>query len=421
MPSRGSKPKDKQWKGPKNPAKFVTDYFAGMDDGELAAEHKTTSDCVKKYLTKLRQNEGLPQRKDLQNWQGGFELKHERERKAFTEFLQKARTEKQIIDQFGETLATQFLQEEFEGKALFKQLNNFNQIVYILLPKYDKRIRVKDKDWKAHIPHSVVGHGVTQPYCLVNLPDGVFDRFKDKEEGIGRIDIAPLFDVHLGNYGHRDEKFRSYIQWIAENDHVYAVCGGDLMENALDDGRGMSYDQDINPTNQMEEMTRMLAPIAHKILVMIPGNHEWRTYHKTGIDPMRVIAERLNIPYFDGPVLLSLIAGDHRFKFYIQHGTGNSQTKGGKMNSAGRPRKWLDFVNFILSGHVHDPVVNSESTIVEDPANCRLLYLPTWTVIAPSFLRWEGTYAYRAGYSPPGPGGVALHLYEDGSYKASLK
>lgn len=420
MPQKGRTPAKKVWR-PKNATKFVTDYFNGMDDHELAKEHKTTPDIVKKFLSKLRETEGLPARKDLSNWEGGFALKHDRERRAFMEFLTKARTRKQIVEKFGEELADQFLSEEFDGLALFKQLDDYNNVVHILLPVFSKLIKIKERDWKVHIPDSEVGNGLVQPYCLVNLPDDVFSREKDPDEQLGRIDIAPLFDVHLGNHGHRAEKFISYIRWIAETPNLYAICGGDLMENALDDGRGMSYDQEHNPTTQMDMMTEMLAPIAHKILCMVPGNHEWRTYNKTGIDPMRVIAERLNIPYFDGPVYLVVIAGEHRFKFYVQHGTGHSQTKGGKMNSAGRPRKWTDFIHFFLSGHVHDPVVNSETIIMEDAANCRLIYPQQWTVIAPSFLRWEGTYAYRAGFSPPGSGGVVLHLYEDGRYRATLK
>lgn len=420
MPIKGSHVSSR-WTGPTNPSQFVIDYLKGQNDSELAASHSTTADCVKKYLTRLRQDEGLPARKDLAAWEGGFALKHERERQAYAEFLRKTRTRKQIIDRFGETLADQFMAEEFTDLTLIKQLNEFSQLTYILLPIYTKEIKVKDKDWKFHVPPSDVGHHVSQPYCLVNLPDDVFSRCIDDDEGIGRIDIAPLFDVHLGNVGHRHEKFLSYMRWIGENPQVYAICGGDLMENALDDGRGMSYDQDRNPQTQLDEMTHLLAPIAHKILCMVPGNHEWRTYNKTGMDPMKVIAERLNIPYFDGPVYLSVIAGEHRFKLYVQHGTGHSQTKGGRMNSAGRPRKYTDFMHFFLSGHVHDPVVNSETCIVEDVANCRLTYRQQWTVIAPSFLAFEGTYAYRAAFAPPGSGGVAIHLYENGSYRASLK
>jgi hypothetical protein len=50
----------------------------------------------------------------------------------------------------------------------------------------------------------------------------------------------------------------------------------------------------------------------------------------------------------------------------------------------------------------------------------RLIYPQQWTIIAPSFLRWEGTYAYRAGFAPPGAGGVSLHLYKNGEYEGRL-
>lgn len=399
------------WK-PTDEALFIAERTQ-FEDRVLALRHGGTYSQVRKYIDKLRKDGTIADHKRTAKTLDYASL--------FLAFLCKSRSKADITKKFPGQDIEALLAAEYEGYALFTQLNDYHQAVYILLPVFDKTIEVLPRDWKVYTPLSEVGHGVPQPYCLVNLPDGVFDRCQDDDESMGRIDIAPLFDVHLGNYGHRLEKFQSYIRWIAEAPNVYAVCGGDLMENALDDGRGMSYDQDINPQNQMDEMTCMLAPIAHKILCMIPGNHERRTYAKSGIDPMRVIAERLNIPYFDGPVYLSIIAGVHRFKMYIQHGYGNSQTKGGKLNSAGRPRKFTDFVHFFLSGHVHDPVVNSETCIVEDPENCRLVYKQQWTVIAPSFLRFEGTYAYRAGYAPPGSGGVAIHLYENGTYRATLK
>lgn len=408
------------WK-PTSPSQFVIDYMQGMDDTELAKAHGATPDSVKKHLAKLRKHEGLPARKDLDKWEGGFELKHDRERRAFAEFLLRMRTRKQIEEKFGPALTEQFLDEAFDGLELYKQINDFGVPVFILLPKFNREIKVEPRDWKFHIPKTQHDEKVNQPYCLINLPDDAFSRKHDEKYGVGRIDIAPVFDVHYGHHAHKHSKFLSYIRWIQETPQLYGIIGGDLMENALDDGRGMSYEQEVPPTSQLDEIVHLLAPIAHKMLIALPGNHEWRTYNKSGIDPMKVVADRLGIPYFDGPVYLSVVAGEHRFKMYVQHGTGNSQTKGGKMNSAGRPRRWTDFVNFFVSGHVHDPVVNSETCICEDIANCCLRMKQQWTVIAPSFLNWEGSYAYRAGYAPPGSGGVVLQLFEDGSYRADMQ
>lgn len=193
------------------------------------------------------------------------------------------------------------------------------------------------------------------------------------------------------------------------------------MENALDDGRGMSYDQSSPPQNQLDEVTYHLAPIAHKILCATPGNHEERTHKKTGIDIMRVLADRLDVPYFDGPIFLTVLANGYKWNMHVFHGRGNSQTKGGKMNSAGRSRTWTDDIQFRVSGHVHDRVCESETTIFPNPYTCTLEYLSTWTIVCPSFLSWQDTYAYRAGYAPPASGGVTISLDpSNGEYKASL-
>lgn len=327
-------------------------------------------------------------------------------RAKFVAFLAKGRTERELKAKFEDFEA--LLKEDYEGYNLFKQRNLENEPVYILLPEVINEVVVQPKAWKHHIAKD---DGRTQPYMMVQLPD-------HKES---KVIIAPLFDVHFGNIGHRTEKFLSYIRWIKETPNIYAIVGGDLMENALDDGRGMSYDQKTNPEGQIGWMVQALAPIAHKILVAIPGNHEWRSYKKAGIDPLRFIADQLKIPYFDGPVFLDVLVFGYRRTFYVKHGEGNSQTKGGKMNAASKPRKFTGMVHFFVSGHVHDPVVMSETCVIPDPVNMRLTYPQQWTVIAPSFLRWEGTYAYRAGYPPPGTGGAICEISANGDYRATLR
>lgn len=193
------------------------------------------------------------------------------------------------------------------------------------------------------------------------------------------------------------------------------------MENALLNSPGGTWDQDIQPETQLDEMTHMLSGIAHKCLMITPGNHEQRTVRLSGIDPAKVISERLEIPYFSGPAILSILAGGYKWSIYVFHGKGGAITKGGKLNAAGRARTFTGFINFYLSGHVHDPIANPETCIIEDPVNCRLVFPQQWTVIASSFLGWEDTYAYRWGYPPPGRGSVSLELFSNGDYRASLR
>jgi hypothetical protein len=328
-------------------------------------------------------------------------------KESFRRFLSVGKTMKQIVAKFP-NMATTLLKETYAGYQFFEQRNYYNELVYILLPEVvAAEVPVEQKRWKFHIAHDETGE--EQPYLVVQLP-----QFK------GEIKIAPLFDVHYGNFAHRNEKFLSYINWIKDNDNVYAILGGDLFENALDDGRGMTYDQNRNPNTQFSDMLRALAPIAHKILVAVPGNHEARTEKKAGFDVMRQFAERLKIPYFPGPVFMTVLGNTYKWEFYIHHGTGNSQTKGGKANMAARPKSFTGIINFFVSGHVHDCVVQPDNMIVQDPITCRLKEVKFWVVVAPSFLKWYKTYAYKAEFKPPAGGGVSIVLGEDGSYHASL-
>ncbi len=379
-------------------SKKIDEMIMGHQDlsyDEIADIVGLKPDAVRKRYRKL----GLPPKK-VNSQNGGKE--HEQSR--FIKFLSKGKTEKELAESFKDWKS--LLAKKYEGKTLFTTRNDYFEIVYVLLDIQNVNdIKIYPKKWDFYIAKD--DEGKKQPYLMVKLPE-----FK------GKLRIAPLFDVHYGHSAHKKAKFLSYIQWIKDSPDVYAIIGGDLMENAIDDGRGMMYDQDKHPRTQFEDMVHMLAPIAHKILVAIPGNHEERTFKKTGFEVMEALASRLEIPYFSGPVFLDILANTHRWGFHVQHGYGNSQTKGGKMNMAGRPKGFTSAIHFFVSGHVHDRVCECETQIVQDPINCRLRYVDQWVVVAPSFLGWEETYAYRAGYKPPAKGGVSIELEDSGAYRA---
>lgn len=390
-----SKKTRKSQEGQMSKIDTIRKHWGKKSYAEIGKLTGQTADAVRK----MGRADGLePIRVNAQN--GG--AKHQTER--FVKFLSKAKLMKEITEAFG-TKAEKLLREVYVGYTLFTQRNAFNELLYVLLPEVVDDLIIAPREWKFHVGRDE--EGKKQPYLMVQLPD-----FK------GKLEIALLFDVHYGHHAHKLAKFKAYINWVLQNPNVYAIIGGDLMENAIDDGRGMSYDQETNPSNQLNDIVHLLAPIAHKILFAIPGNHEERTYKKTGIEVMEVLAGRLNVPYFSGPVIVDILANTYRWSAHVQHGYGNSQTKGGKMNSASRPKGYTGVIHFFISGHVHDRVCECETMIVQDPINCRLQYIDQWTVVSPSFLGWEETYAYKAGYRPPAKGGVSIELNDNGSYRA---
>jgi len=333
-----------------------------------------------------------------------------------TAYLETGRTYRQLIKKFGDNVDSYLIPGPWSDHFnLFKDINKHGEHSFILLPTVMDWVQpVQEKDWTYHIP---VKNGYQQPYQIIQMPEDVY-----------RIDgrygkcfsIVPLFDAHYGCQGHRQQKFQKYLKWIAETPGLYVILGGDLMDNALDDGRGMSYDQWVPPQFQLDDMTEMLAPIAHRVLTMFPGNHEWRTYKKTGIDISKILANRLKIPYHTGPVLLSILAGENKYTVYAYHGFTRPGTKGGQLNSAMKPMKWID-ADFFLSGHTHEALVSEDTTLRENAQDGSLDFRPRWTVITQSFMGWLETYGYRAGYGPTAGGGVLLELFENGERVPSTR
>lgn len=113
------------------------------------------------------------------------------------------------------------------------------------------------------------------------------------------IQLAPLFDVHIGSGDHDAELFQRHLDWIARTPGVLSWNGGDMVENAVKDSPGASsLVQKGTPNEQLFRAAKQLAPIQHKMLFAIPGNHEDRTFNVAGLDGAEQLAEHLKLPYF---------------------------------------------------------------------------------------------------------------------------
>lgn len=323
----------------------------------------------------------------------------------FVNYLTKARTLDAVVRKFklppAEVLKC--IRKGYKHYDLFEPLNEYNEQMYILVKKPATEIVLEPRKIKTR--HS---EG-EEAYIQIQIADK-----------LDELRIVPLCDAHYGNKGHRSEKFRKYIDWIKRTDGVYAFVMGDMNESKTETGKGHIYDQDTDPHQQINDMTVFLSEIAHKVLAMVPGNHEWQIYRKTGVDVTKIMAERLGIPYFQGGTHIHILWKGRRYGFKIFHGKGNSQTKGGKMNAAIRSKIWTEGIDFFLSGHTHDCICQPQTKFVPDLPNCRLIEKTYWTVVAPSFLGYWNTYAHRADFQPPAKGGVACVLYPDGTYRAEF-
>lgn len=251
----------------------------------------------------------------------------------------RGRTEKEI-----ESLGFSFeeakeIAEAESGYRVYTQRNEYNERVLALIKKIEDNIKIKPPAFKCSLQED------GQPYIWIQFP-----KLK-KNKTVDKINIYPISDVHYGHIACDIETFLQDVEYVKNHDNVYTFLNGDIIENAskLSIASGV-YEQNKMPDEQIFDIIKILAPIAHKILFYVSGNHEERVYKHLGVDVGRLIAEKLNVVYFNEPVYVDLMWRDYVWKLFSQHGASASRTKGGKMNAAARPITWLEYTHFIVYG-----------------------------------------------------------------------
>jgi hypothetical protein len=247
-----------------------------------------------------------------------------------------------------------------------------------------------------------------QPWIWVRIPDN-FDA--------DVIKIFPLADLHKGGKTHARDSLLQYIAYIADHDNAFGFGTGDWLENALRDSIGAGVYESDSPQTEAEQLSHDILPIAHKIFFAHPGNHEDRTYNRVGLCPLRFMCERMDIPYINDQVHMTVFWRGNHWHFFSFHGSTSSRTKGGKINEALRPRNFQGHVHFIVMSHVHDQMSNPVQCIVRNMETFELEMKLQYPVIAPSFLDYFSSYASKKAMEPGAQGAVALALYPDGDYK----
>lgn len=179
------------------------------------------------------------------------------------------------------------------------------------------------------------------------------------------IEVIPFSDIHIG--ANVDYKIlKDTIKYIEDTPNAYTMLNGDLLNNAIKTSVSDIYSEFINPDAQLEKLVELFKPIKHKILCVLSGNHEDRTWKLTGIDIVKNFCYRLRIEdrYSSGNVMMFLSFGNKRgelatprpftFSLYAMHGSGGGKLIGGKMNTLERMSGIVD-ADIYLHSHTHTP------------------------------------------------------------------
>jgi len=302
------------------------------------------------------------------------------------------------------------------GAQMVHWLDHLGQTHYEVIPPETPRKTVQPRAFR------LLRQPGGEAYIRVFIPDDVLDLNGKKAKF---IELWPFSDVHWGHKRCDRKNYVLDVKEVGKRPNRFCFWNGDNMENALGDSAGGAAwaEQSSSPKEQRDQLEEVNRPVAHKTIFAHPGNHEARSFKKAQTDPLEEVARSLDIAYFPGPVNMEIVWRGYRWTFYVFHGTGASNTPGGKLNAAGKPRSFNDFRNFFIMGHVHDEMTHKVIRAIRrresEGGQVKRFwaeYLKEYKVICPSYLLYDGTYAEEAGYSPGSRNTVAIQLFANGDY-----
>jgi predicted phosphodiesterase len=231
---------------------------------------------------------------------------------------------------------------------------------------------------------------------------------------LSRIEIEIFSDLHLGSRKCDYEEIKNRIERVKNNEHVYAIILGDVLNNSTKTSVGDVYEEELTPMQQVKKATELFRPISSKLLGVCSGNHERRSYKNDGIDMLYFLCAELGIAdkYDYCACLLFIRMGTSTrfanstkhtsnicYTLYMTHGDGQGgRTVGGKANGLQRRGQIVD-ADIVVTGHTHAPLSFRDCCYRIDYQNSTVTIKEQLFVNASATLNYE-EYAELYGMKP---------------------
>jgi hypothetical protein len=173
----------------------------------------------------------------------------------------------------------------------------------------------------------------------------------------------------------------------------------------------------------MEELracVELFKPMAHKILCVVPGNHERRHYKTNGIDLTELMCRELGVAnrYSPTTALVFLRFGKDAFHnhhgrkvaytIHVSHGNGGGKKEGGKIQRLADLATIVDADAYIC-GHTHLGAIFKDSFFRPNMANNSITVGTRLFVNTSAKLNYGG-YGEVGGFKPPCTDTPIVHL-----------
>ena len=239
-----------------------------------------------------------------------------------------------------------------------------------------------------------------------------------------RVNIHILGDLHIGSNKFMYNEFKCRIDNILSDEYARVIILGDVINNSTKTSIGDCYSEPLSPMEQIKLAKNLLEPIKDKIIGIVAGNHERRSYKTDGLDIAYFLASELGIAdkydYSAGCILVRFGANENVgrrpkcISIYCTHGDGNGgRTVGGKANGLSKRGQIID-ADVIVTGHTHTPLVFAEASYHIDVIHNKIIKRDQLFVNCGSALDYE-EYAELYGLKPSSERDPVIYLTHTGT------
>jgi hypothetical protein len=234
------------------------------------------------------------------------------------------------------------------------------------------------------------------------------------------IDLAPLYDCHIGSGDQDEEKFLRHLEWLKETPYVLTWNGGDMVDNATVNSVADPNDSELSPNEQFDHAKELMLEIRHKMMFAITGNHEARTRRLASLDMARLFAQVLVVPYSPDYMFCTIRWRGNNFRLLAHHGSGGAQSPGGILNAARKDMPWAHGIDLYWSGHLHQPKTDIVSCTDFDQSTNETIDRDAVIIISPSYVKYFGSYAALKRMAPGTRGLTSARLTDDGRIAVTM-
>ena len=175
-----------------------------------------------------------------------------------------------------------------------------------------------------------------------------------KTNGFPFFVMRPLSDMHMGAIGTDMTAIREHLGDIKKYP-IYTPLVGDIGDffGPFKHQSGMLGDV-IDPDDQLSMLRRFYEEYKEKILCTVqdPSHTDW-IRQATGIEPQRLLVEKLGITALVSGGLMRLKVNDQEYKILLFHAIGKFGSSLNLTNAGKRMIDMADDVDLVLSGHSH--------------------------------------------------------------------